>query len=342
MATIQNTSNFPPDPVVLPQRRGNPPAQQRAAPQGRFDPNMMATEEPTDPLSPTTLVFNYLKSRGIPLTAGNISQALRDNARDPGVFGPDPIAGLRNTRASTEAEDQAAMAAARGGRGGARGGGDGGLVREEGTWDVSGGGNPKTSAAPSAATLPGPNNMPRIIEPITDVSPTPNVGRPGGGGGPALPPPTDPTLSRGIDRAIGAPEQPLALPPPQARLPAPPEIPMPGLPTAPEAAAVPAVPPPPVAPQAAAPVPRVTVSEEPNVPFNSPSPRVAPTNAIPPQSFSQRMLENFRAGGGVRGAVRGSGGKVGGLGGAIMLGTGAKDIYDEWMRQRQGQQPPGS
>ena len=51
-----------------------------------YDPNMVTTEAPTDKLSPTTMVFNYLKAKGVPLTAGNISQALRDHAGDPAAF----------------------------------------------------------------------------------------------------------------------------------------------------------------------------------------------------------------------------------------------------------------
>jgi hypothetical protein len=134
---------------------------------------MLQTDVPADPLSPTTLILNYLTSRGYQPNAENIRRAVEANARDPGVLGADPVAGLRNARASTDAEDQAAMAAAGRGRGSAAPG----LVREEGTWDTTGG---RTSSAPPAtqSTLPTSAMFPRIIEPTMDVSPPVTLGRP--------------------------------------------------------------------------------------------------------------------------------------------------------------------
>ena len=96
-------------------------------------------------------------------------------------------------------------------------------------------------------------------------------------------------------------------------------------------------PPPPVPPVQVPTTPRVTTE-------------VMPPPAQQPSTVGSRALENFRAGGGVRGAIGGGAGNRGGvgrnfipgLGGAIMLGTGAKDIYIEWMRQHPGQTPPAS
>ena len=135
-----------------------------------YDPNMISTEPTTDALSPTTIVLQYLKSKGIPLNAGNISQALRDHAGDPNAFrSADAPGGLTLDRASTEAEDQAAMAAAQ----------------------------PKRSAAPAPASMPGSSNR--------------AIGEHGGGGGvdTSAPPAADDGLSLaqrimlGIAPAIG-------------------------------------------------------------------------------------------------------------------------------------------
>jgi len=111
--------------------------------------------------SPTTMVLQYLKSRGFQPSSENVRRALEANQRDPGV-----IPGLRSDRPATDAEDMAAMRAA-----GAGGGSSGGLVREEGTWDVGGRGrgatppmdrrDDATSAQPSTnasnSSTPPPN-----------------------------------------------------------------------------------------------------------------------------------------------------------------------------------------
>jgi hypothetical protein len=59
-----------------------------------FDPNRVPDE---GDISPQTLVFNYLKSKGLPLNADNVRRTIEANARDPGVLGPNVVAGLRNT-----------------------------------------------------------------------------------------------------------------------------------------------------------------------------------------------------------------------------------------------------
>ena len=279
MANIPQTQNFygtdgtavavPPPPPPQ-QRRGSPPARRAAEPAS--DPNMLQTDVPADPLSPVTLILNYLKSRGYQPSAENIRRTVEANARDPGVLGADPVAGLRNARASTEAEDQAAMRAA-GGRGG--GGGDGGLVREEGSWDVPGG---KTSSAPPATPStwrgpfsgpPDPTNtltttadqamrfaVPNIPGPeyglTSDYTRPPLRGPWGGGGGggpsPTEPPPTGP-VGDAVTRALEGPPEQLRLPgPPEVpRLPPPSALPNPGVPVpevapAPMAAPMPGVP----------------------------------------------------------------------------------------------------
>jgi hypothetical protein len=63
--------------------------------------------------SPTTMVLQYLKSRGYQPSSENVRRALEANQRDPGV-----IPGLRSDRPATDAEDMAAMRAAGAGRGG--------------------------------------------------------------------------------------------------------------------------------------------------------------------------------------------------------------------------------
>lgn len=66
-----------------------------------------AADTTSDQLSPTTLVLNYLRTRGYQPSSENVRRALEADARDPGV-----IPGLRTDRPATEAEDQAAMRAA--------------------------------------------------------------------------------------------------------------------------------------------------------------------------------------------------------------------------------------
>lgn len=39
-----------------------------------------------DPLSPTTLIYNYLRQQGMPLTGENVSRALQANATNPGTI----------------------------------------------------------------------------------------------------------------------------------------------------------------------------------------------------------------------------------------------------------------
>ena len=99
MARAPESLPLPPDQVIPPEGLPRPP---------------QATEATA---SPTTMVLNYLQSRGYKPTSENVRRALEANQRDPGV-----IPGLRSDRPATEEEDQAAMRAAGAGRGSSRSG----------------------------------------------------------------------------------------------------------------------------------------------------------------------------------------------------------------------------
>lgn len=256
--------------------------------------------------SPTTMVLQYLKSRGFQPSSENVRRALEANQRDPGV-----IPGLRSDRPATDAEDQAAMAAARGGSVGG-GAGGGGLVREGGSWDTSSG-SPNTSAAPSAANTGaaggsgiGPLGMSiaagipaaalmygasRIPARPGDTAPT--VGA-------SVPPPIDPGAG-----VVPPPARPGELPPtggpgdvlpPGAR---PGEVPPLGGQTPP--AARPGELPPDlgllpgvnsVAPGVATMPPRGPTDMAP-IPFSSSSPRIAPTTSTTLRTPPPRVLPRF-------------------------------------------------
>lgn len=47
-------------------------------------------------LSPTTLILNQLKAKGVPLNAANVRRAVMENARNGNQAGPDPVGGLRS------------------------------------------------------------------------------------------------------------------------------------------------------------------------------------------------------------------------------------------------------
>ena len=82
--------------------------------------------------SPTTMVLNYLQSRGYQPTSENVRRALEANAKDPGL-----IPGLRSDTAATDAEDQAAMRAAGPGVGKRGGGSVSKQVEGSGSADTS-------------------------------------------------------------------------------------------------------------------------------------------------------------------------------------------------------------
>lgn len=123
---------------------------------------MNDVQQSTEPKSPTTLVMEYLRTKGINPGGPNYSQsvrsALQENARNggkliPGLINQDP-GEEENTKAPT------------GGPGVGRGGGSSVASKVEGGGSVdtrsgdqrgggsSGGGDQKTSAPPPAATLP--------------------------------------------------------------------------------------------------------------------------------------------------------------------------------------------
>lgn len=56
---------------------------------------------PGGELSPTTLILNHLKARGVPITPDNIRRAVIENARG-NLSGPDPVAGLRSDAPSQD------------------------------------------------------------------------------------------------------------------------------------------------------------------------------------------------------------------------------------------------
>jgi hypothetical protein len=63
-----------------------------------------------DPLSPTTMVFKYLQSKGLQPNAQNVRAAVMQMGRQPDEAGPDPIPGLR-----VERQDNQSDASSRGG-----------------------------------------------------------------------------------------------------------------------------------------------------------------------------------------------------------------------------------
>ena len=68
---------------------------------------MADTQLVDDPLSPTTIIRQYLMQNKMPLTPENYRRALEGNANNPGL-----IPGLRNNAPTSEAQDQADMKAA--------------------------------------------------------------------------------------------------------------------------------------------------------------------------------------------------------------------------------------
>lgn len=241
-------------------------------------------DDPTaDTLSPTSMVLNYLRSKGMQPTSENVRRTLEANARDPSL-----IPGLRNDVPATEADDQAAMAAA---RGGARGGG-GRPLPVPPIPPADGGGDQRTSAAPStggtadtgamggsgigplgmsiaagipaAALMYGASRIPAMPQPGASVPPPvdPGAGVPrvAGPDAPLLLPGPDTAaaspMETAMQRAIAGPPQPTLLGPPS---PTAGVEPRPGMANLPPQGPVEAV--------------------APQVPFNSQSPRRPPTPA---------------------------------------------------------------
>lgn len=64
-----------------------------------YDPTRSIQDSPD--LSPTTLILNHLKARGVPITPDNIRRAVIENARG-NMSGPDPVAGLRSDAPSQD------------------------------------------------------------------------------------------------------------------------------------------------------------------------------------------------------------------------------------------------
>lgn len=305
-----------------PQRRSSLPAP---------DPNRLSTEDPDklDPLSPTTIVLNYLKSKGYQPTAENIRRTIEANARDPGVLGPD-MAGYMSPQGQSIS------------------------LRNAGVEDSAPASSGKrTSAFPQPVNLswanalppPGqagapPSNAPLVslFNPDLPGQPPPPPMLPGEptpvgpGGGPLISPPPpagvavatpppDP-LRIAMDRAVAPSGPPPAQlpPPPEVRaLPAPPEVPAaPALPAPRPMLALPA-PSAPEVPQIAAPpeIPMPNVvgqSGRPDATRIAPGKRVqgAPIESTPATRAIPRI-----AGGVVSGAGRG------GIPGAIAGGVGA-------------------
>ncbi len=317
----------------LPQRRGGGAPQ----PQGRYDPNMLSTEDKpgADELSPTTIVLQYLKSKGLPLTAENIRRTVDANARDPNVLGPN-LAGyvtpagrdieLRN--AGTE--DTSAPPSARGG---------GGRPLPvppipPGASPASPGGTPQVLPMPDAGVPPGGQPPPSMQFP-PPIMPAPVGGTPA----PQMPPPpvgaanTPPTspdpIRDAITRAISGPPSTPALPPPPVRpqIAAPPEVP--ALPAPPPQLALPAPDVPNVVGQSGRP-PLALPAPAPNISTSTtlrgqPAPvRVAPGNRIqgaPIQPGPVAGPLGRAVVGGIAGASRGIPGAIAGAApGAIDLG----------------------
>jgi len=274
------------------------------------------TQAGGDPLSPTTLIYNYLREKGMPLTSDNVRRVLEGNAQNPGM-----IQGTGRDDAHSNAEMPIP------------------LIN-----DVAGT-DPKTSAAPGQRKpLPTPPIPPQAQLPNQEVRNQPpeqtgfmsnatDLGRWILGRGNPPPPPTpnyqlelrNPTQPPQIS---GPPEQlrlsgpgggaQTGAPPEVPRLPPPAAIPMPQVPatpTPPAATVVPANPPvPPVAMDRAlepARQPRVTVQQMPTEQLRAPP--ISPQAPIE-QGPVARGVGNVGAGivsgarsGGPRGAAVGGG-----------------------------------
>jgi hypothetical protein len=234
-----------------------------------WDPTRSIQDSPD--LSPTTLILNYLKSQGTPITPENIRRAVVANGRGD-MLGPDPVPGLRSDIPSTDPEAQS------GGRGG------GGNKRSSAKPAPAGpvDRHDDTSAPPQspdqmqqnpvpprAATMPiGEqviSGLPpgwgggggRPVAPQPGGGPSPNAPPPAGAQA-TIPPPPNP-MEMAMQRAIGGPPSAPALPaPPQAPMISgpPPQLALPAPPQAPAPAQLPA---PPEVPRIAGPPPQLAL-----------------------------------------------------------------------------------
>lgn len=271
---------------VPPQRGGAPPAARG------YDPNMVSTEDTSDQLSPTSLVLNYLKSKGITPTAGNIKAAINANALNPGQFGPfqisDPSPGgtqLRNAGVEDSNPARAITRALQPTRWD--------LTEPDARWDVPQHPPGLSDNRPiiGSKTMPGPGpgtdmELPKVPLPTLP----PDEGALVRSGGPSeMPPPTranavalpEPSINpmeTAMQRAIGGPPQvpQLPAPPEVPRLPAPaPQLalPAPDVPVRPQIAPVPEVP--------ALPAPTPGLGGFDNAPQGEPGGRVRVGNVTP-------------------------------------------------------------
>jgi len=300
--------------VVSPNQQAARPERRPGSPPSTPAPAVPEDQAGADPLSPRTLIYNYLREKGMPLTSANVRRALEANAANRGVIG-----GTGRDDAYSNAEMPVH------------------LIN-----DVAGT-DPKTSAAPGSGTrrLPTPPVPPKLGDeqgpprPELDQPSLPNQGMEPNNvldiarqvlGRFSLAPqplrnyqlevnPSEPQARIG-----GPPEQPriegpgggarVGGPPEVPRLPPPAAIPMPQVPAA---TTVPANPPvPPVAMDRAlepARQPRVTVQQVPTEQLRAPP--ISPQNPVI-QTPGAKAVGNIGAGiaagaarGGPRGAVVG-------------------------------------
>lgn len=263
-----------------------------------------------DPLSPTTLIYNYLRQQGMPLTSENVSRALSANSRQPGII-PSPDANMPGAPMPIPMINDVPGA-------------------------NTGGGSSKRSAPP-AARWDVPSDQARWDLPtsiLKGASPQPYIPLPNAGapaiGEPAppmtLPPPAPPAN-------VGAAPLPTIPPPPAA---AAAQVPSPIPPEAMAKAVPPELPAPPALPQLPAPRPQLAlpapevpqaprIAAPPEVPrISAPSPQLA--LPAPGKQFRGAPIEmpniGPRAGPALTGA--GIGGRVAGpVGAAVGGGLGA-------------------
>jgi len=90
------TPNVAPKVAPPPQQARNPrPEQRPSAPSPQSVPTGVGgsklgqvpeNQAGGDPLSPTTLIYNYLREKGMPLTSENVRRVLESNAQNPGII----------------------------------------------------------------------------------------------------------------------------------------------------------------------------------------------------------------------------------------------------------------
>lgn len=290
-APSPNTGNVP--------FTGFQPSQQRDP---RYDPNMVSTEDKpdADPLSPTTIVLNYLKERGYPLTAENIRRTVEANARDPGAIGGNVANYTRSgggdvelRNASTEGTSASPAPRAK----------PGFPQPINPSWQTVEPWPTQSSSQPSLPNAGAPNGGLPLPPPMLPGEPSPV----GGGTPPEIAPPPDP-IRDAITRAISGPPEAPALPAPPVRpqIAAPPEVP--ALPAPSPQLALPAPEVPNVVGQSGRPA---LPAPQPDIgPKIAPGPRVqgAPIMQTPATRAIPRIVAGAGAGaarGGVPGAIAG-------------------------------------